>query len=133
MKNLVLFAAAFLAGCGIGLTQAEKDALTPEQSIFKLANEINIAFAPAVAYAQQEKCTDAIVVACHDPKVVAVFLRLREEANAALKTARANPDTAAITLLTGVTRRLLGELQRELLKVKTQGASYDASNRFAFT
>lgn len=133
MKNIVFFAAAFLAGCGVGLTQAEKDALTPDQQIFKLANEINIAFEPAVIYAQQEKCTDVVVVACHDVGVVKIFLRLREEANAALKTARANPDTAAISVLTGITRRLLGELQRELLKVKSQGARYDASNRFAFT
>ncbi len=132
MKNLVFFAAAFLAGCGVGLTQAEKDALTPEQQIFKLANEVNIAFAPAVAYAQQEKCTDTVVVACHDVEVVKIFLRLREEANAALKTARANPDTAAVSIATGIVRRLLGELQGELLKVKSQGASYDTSNRLAF-
>jgi len=125
MKNLILFAAAFLAGCGVGLTQAEKDALTPEQAIFKLANEANIAFEPAVAYAQQEKCTDVVVVACHDPKIVAIFLRLREEANAALKTARANPDTAAVSVLTGAIRRVLAELQRELLKVKSEGASHD--------
>jgi len=132
MKNLIFFAAAFLAGCGVGLTQAEKDALTPDQQIFKLANEINIAFEPAVAYAQQEKCTDVVVIACHDVEVVKVFLRLREEANTALKTARANPDTAAISVLTGVVRRVLGELQRELLKAKSQGASYDTSNRLAF-
>jgi len=133
MKNLVFFAAAFLAGCGIGLTQAEKDALTPEQTVFKLANEVNIAFAPAVAYAQQPKCKAGEAIRCHDPKVVKIFLDLREEANAALKTARANPDTAAVSVATGIVRRLLGELQSELLKVNAQGARYDASNRFAFT
>jgi len=133
MKKLVFFAVAFLTGCGIGLTQAEKDALTPEQQIFKLANEINIAFAPAVAYAQQPLCKEGEAIRCHDKKVVKIFLDLREEANAALKTARANPDTAAISVLTGITRRLLGELQGELLKVKSQGARYDSSNRFAFT
>lgn len=125
MKNPILFALVFLTGCGIGLTQAEKDALTPEQQIFKLANEANIAFAPAVAYALQPKCTDAIAVACHDPKVVKIFLTLREEANAALATARTAPDTAALSVLTGVVRRVLSELQSELLKVKTQGARYD--------
>ncbi len=133
MKNLVFFAAAFLAGCGVGLTQAEKDALTPEQQIFKLANEVNIAFAPAVAYAQQEKCTEIVVVACHDVEVVKIFLRLREEANAALATARTAPDAAALSVLTGVVRRVLSELQRELLKVKSQGASHDRRDRIAFT
>jgi hypothetical protein len=128
MKNPILFVVVFLAGCGVGLTQAEKDALTPEQQIFKLANEANIAFTPAVAYALQPKCTDAIAVACHDPKVVKIFLTLREEANAALATARAAPDTAALSVLTGVVRRVLSELQSELLKVKTQGASHDRRN-----
>ena len=132
MKNGLLLAVAFLAGCGIGLTQAEKDALTPEQQIFKLANEANIAFAPAVAYALQPKCTDAMAVACHDPKVVKIFLTLREEANAALATARAAPDTAALSVLTGVVRRVLSELQSELLKVKTQGASHDRRHIVAF-
>ena len=128
MKNGLLLAVAFLAGCGIGLTQAEKDALTPEQQIFKLANEANIAFAPAVAYALQPKCTDALAVACHDPNVVKIFLTLREEANAALATARAAPDTAAVSILTGIVRRVLAELQSELLKVKTQGASHERRN-----
>ena len=128
MKNALLLLVVFVAGCGIGLTQAEKDALTPAQSIFKVASEINIAFEPAVAYALQEKCTDVVVVACHDPNVVKIMLRLREEANAALKIARGNPDAAALSVLTGVARRVLAELQRELLKVKTQGASHDRRN-----
>lgn len=133
MRKFVFIALAFLTGCGIGLTQAEKDALTPEQSIFKLANEVNIAFTPAVAYAQQPLCEAGEAIRCHDKKVVKIFLDLREEANAALKTARLNPDAAAIAVLTGIVRRLLGELQGELLKVKSQGARYDTINRFAFT
>jgi hypothetical protein len=133
MKNAILFLAAFLAGCGAGLTAEEEAALTPEQKIFKLANEVNIAFEPAVAYAQQPKCTATMVVACHDPNVVKIFLRLREEANAAFKVARADPDLAAVSVATGVVRRILAELQAELLKAKATGASYDASNRFAFT
>ncbi len=129
MKNAILFLAAFLAGCGVGLTKEEAAALTPEQKIFKLANEVNIAFTPAVAYAQQEKCTATRVVACHDPGVVKIFLRLREEANAAFKVARADPDLAAVSVLTGVIRRVLAELQTELLT--TKGARYDTSNRLA--
>ncbi|NIT36968.1 MAG: hypothetical protein GTN49_10805, partial [candidate division Zixibacteria bacterium] len=108
----------------------EEAKLTPEQKIFKLANEVNIAFEPAVAYAQQPKCTATVAVACHDPGVVKVFLRLREEANAAFKIARANPDTAAVSALTAVVRRVLAELQAELLKTKT-GAIHDTSNRLA--
>jgi tartrate dehydratase alpha subunit/fumarate hydratase class I-like protein len=131
MKNAILFLVAFLVGCGVGLTKEEAAALTPEQKIFKLANEVNIAFTPAVAYAQQEKCTATRVVACHDPGVVKIFLRLREEANAAFKVARADVDLAAVSVLTGVVRRVLAELQAELLK--TKGARYDTSNRFAFT
>ena len=130
MKNAILFLAAFLAGCGVGLTKEEEAALTPEQKIFKLANEANIAFTPAVAYALQPKCTATNVIGCHDPGVVKIFLRLREEANAALKVARADPDLAAVSVLTGVVRRVLAELQAELLK--TKGASYDTSNRLAF-
>ena len=131
MKNAILFLVAFLVGCGVGLTKEEAAALTPEQTIFKLANEINIAFVPAVAYAQQDKCTATRVVACHDPGVVKIFLQLREQANAAFKIARADPDLAAVNVLTGVVRRVLAELQTELLK--TKGARYDTSNRFAFT
>jgi len=124
MKNAILFMSAFLAGCGVGLTQAEKDAMTPETAIFKLAEEVNIAFAPAVAYAQQPKCTDTLVIACHDANVVKIFLRLREEANAAFKVARADPDTAAISTLTAAVRRILAEVQRELLKAKATEASH---------
>lgn len=131
MKGAILFLVAFVAGCGVGLTKEEAAALTPEQTIFKLANEVNIAFAPAVAYAQQEKCTATRVIACHDPGVVKVFLRLREEANAAFTLARVDTDLAAVNVLTGVIRRVLAELQTELLK--TKGARNDASNRFAFT
>lgn len=131
MKNAILLFVAFVAGCGVGLTTEEEAALTPDQKIFKLANEANIAFAPAVAYALQPKCTATNVIACHDPGVVKIFLRLREEANAALKVARADPDLAAVSVLTGVVRRVLAELQTELLK--TKGASYDTSNRLAFT
>lgn len=128
-RAAVLFVAALLAACNGGLTQEEEAALTPEQRIYKLANEVNIAFEPAVAYAQQPKCTATRAVACHDPGVVRVFLRLREEANAALDTARANPDTAAISVATAAVRRILAELQTELLK--TKGASHDAGDRLA--
>ena len=128
IRAAIIFLAAALVGCGAGLTKEEEAALTPEQRIFKLANEVNIAFEPAVAYAQQPKCSDTMIVACHDPKVVKIFLRLREEANAALATARANPDTAAISVASGTIRRILAELQAELLKVKTQGASYGTGN-----
>ena len=130
MKNAILFMAAFLAGCGVGLTQAEKDAMTPETAIFKLAEEVNIGFAPAVAYAQQPKCTETRVIACHDVGAVKIFLRLREEANAAFSVARANPDTAAISTLTAAVRRILAELQSELLKSKAQGAHH---GQHAFT
>lgn len=128
IRAAIIFLAAALVGCGAGLTKEEEAALTPEQRIFKLANEVNIAFEPAVAYAQQPKCSDTMIVACHDPEVVKIFLRLREEANAAFKVARANPDTAAISVLSGAVRRILAELQSELLKVKTQGASYGTGN-----
>lgn len=133
MRKFVFIALAFITGCGIGLTQAEKDALTPELAIFKLADEVNIAFMPAVAYAQQPLCKEGEAIRCHDKNVVKIFLDLREEANAALKTARINPDTATVSVLTGIVRRLLGELQSELLKVKTQGARHDTIHRFAFT
>ena len=129
-RAIVLFASLFLAACGAGLTKEEEAKLTPEQKIFKLANEVNIAFAPAVAYAQQPKCSATVAVACHDPGVVKVFLRLREEANAAFAIARGNPDTAAVATLTAVVRRVLAEVQAELLKTQT-GARNDTSNRLA--
>jgi len=131
MRKFVFVAAAFLAGCGIGLTQAEKESLTPAQSIFKLAGEVNIAFEPAVAYASQPKCTPTNVLRCHDPEVVKVLLQLREQANVAFAIARGNPDAAAIAVLANAIRLVLAELQTELLKTKTQGASYDRRNRFA--
>ena len=127
----IALTALALTACGAGLTKEEAAKLTPEQAIFKLSNEVNIAFEPAVAYAQQPRCTETMVIACHDPKVVAIFLRLREEANSAFKLARANPDTAAVATLTAAVRRILAELQAEILKTKTQGASHDAANSIA--
>lgn len=129
---IVFFIAAFIAGCGAGLTKEEAAALTPDQAIFKLANEVNIAFTPAVAYALQPKCTPTNAIRCHDPGVVKIMLALREEANAAFKVARADPTLAAVSVLTGVVRRLLGTLQSELLKTKTQGASYDERDSVTF-
>jgi hypothetical protein len=120
-----------LTGCGLGLTKEEAAKLTPEQQIFKLANEVNIAFEPAVAYAMQPKCSATVVVACHDPKVVKVLLQLREEATAALKIARAQPDTAAAATLASAVRRILGLLQAELLK--TQGVSHGPAGILTFS
>jgi len=131
MRNLIVFVAALLAGCSIGLTKEEAAALTPEQTIFKLANEVNLAFDPAVAYAQQPKCTATRAIECHDPGVVAIMLQLREQANAAFKIARADPDLAAVSVLSGALRRVLAELQTELLKTQLKGARYDQRDRFA--
>ena len=129
-RAIVIFLAALLAGCGAGLTKEEEAKLTPEQKIFKLASEVNIAFEPAVAYAQQPKCTETLAVACHDPGAVKIMLRLREEANAAFSVARGNPDAAAVATLTAVVRRVLAELQAELLKTKS-GARHDTSDSLA--
>lgn len=131
MKKYLFFVVALLAGCAIGLTKEEAAALTPGQTIFKLANEVNLAFDPAVKYAQQPKCTATRAIECHDPGVVKIMLQLREQANAAFKVARADPDLAAVSVLSGVLRRVLAELQAELLKTQLKGARYDERNSLA--
>lgn len=121
---------ALISACGGGLTKEEAAALTPEQKIFKLANEINIAFEPAVAYALQPKCTATVVVACHHAGAVKIMLRLREEATAAISVARGTPDAAAAAVLATAARRILAALQAELLKTQTQGAGYGTAGIF---
>ena len=134
MKHIaVVLLGALISACAGGLTKEETAALTPEQKIFKLANEVNIAFEPAVAYAVQPKCTATVVVACHDARVVKVLLRLREEATAALTVARGQPDAAGAAVLATAVRRILAALQRELLKSKTQGASYGTAGVSTFS
>lgn len=128
----VILLGIVLAACNGGLTKEESAALTPEQKIFKLANEINIAFEPAVAYALQEKCTATVVVACHDPGAVKIMLRLREEATAAINVARGTPDAAAAAVLATAARRILAALQAELLKTQTQGARHGTTSIFTF-
>lgn len=123
MKHIsIVLLTALIGACGGGLTKEEAAALTPEQKIFKLANELNIAFEPAVAYALQPKCTATVVVACHHTGVVKIMLGLREEATAAIKVARGTPDAAGAALLATAVRRILAALQAELLKTQTQGA-----------
>lgn len=128
----VILLGVLISACGGGLTKEEAAALTPEQKIFKLSNEINIAFEPAVAYAMQPRCTATVVVACHDAKIVRVMLQLREEATTALLAARAQPDAAGAAVLATAVRRILAALQAQLLKTQTQGAGYGTAGIFTF-
>ena len=128
----VILLGALISACGGGLTKEEAAALTPEQKIFKLSNEVNIAFEPAVAYAMQPRCTATVVVACHDAKIVRVMLQLREEATIALAAARAQPDAAGAAVLATAVRRILAELQAQLLKTQTQGAGYGTAGISTF-
>lgn len=133
MKHIsVILVSLIIGACGGGLTKEEAAALTPEQKIFKLANEINIAFEPAVAYALQEKCTATVVVACHHAGAVKVMLRLRQEATAAINVARGTPDAAGAAVLATAARRILAALQAELLKTQTQGAENGTADVSAF-
>src|SRR5690554_2085621 len=81
---VLLAAAAILAAC------AHRD-LTPQQQVYELQRELDVALEEVEAYAAQPPCNPdlGIVVACHHPDALAAAVRAGEEADTALDQAEA--------------------------------------------
>jgi hypothetical protein len=94
---------------------ATRAAMTPAHTLYEIQATYNAALAGALVYAEQDRCTELVVVACHDAGVVAALAALDIRIVQAFKVARlatpgADQATAAATL-----RKLLAEFQSELL------------------
>lgn len=63
--------------------------LSPQQRVFALKSEFNLLLDEVVDYANQPPCTATMVVACHDPVVVAQAGNLAFEADGVLDQAEA--------------------------------------------
>lgn len=84
MRYLALPLILLLAACAS--TMAD---LTPQQRVFALKSEFDLLLDQVVDYAEQPPCTATIVVACHDPSVVARAGELAFETDGVLDQAEA--------------------------------------------
>ena len=81
MKPLALLI-LLLAGCAsAGLTPEERAALSPAARVFEARAELNLGLDALLIYARQPTCTQIVILACHDPRVVADGRRLADQAD----------------------------------------------------
>lgn len=83
MKYLIVTLALVLSAC----TSIEAE--TPQQRLYAVQGEFNIALKAAAAYTSQPACTAAVVIGCHKPGVKAGILAGAEEAKGAIDAAKA--------------------------------------------
>ncbi len=88
-----LFAAVVLAGCSLnpvrsGLTDAEKEELTPSQQVFVIEADYLINKSDFADYAEQPRCVPPEVAACHDPRVVKELREIDKRVQLAFQAAR---------------------------------------------
>lgn len=115
---LLLGVMAALAGCAsskLGLEDPEIAALTPEQKVFFYTAQHKFARSIAVSYESQTRCSEVLILACSDKNVVDLLRTADLKLEAALKAARANPDSTNVVLATTAYREFTVLLQKHVL------------------
>ena len=82
-----IFAIAFIAA--LGLAGCASTDLSPQLQVYQLQRQLDDSIAEIEVYAAQPECTDAVVVACHDPEAVDYAVMAAKEADSALDQAEA--------------------------------------------
>ena len=70
--------------CASTIDQETRAAMTPAHTLYEIQATYNAALAGALVYAEQDRCTELVVVACHDAQVVAELAALDTKITAAL-------------------------------------------------
>lgn len=112
---LVVVLVAAMSACPSNIDPATRAAMTPAHTLYEIQVTYNAALAGALVYAEQERCTELVVIACHDPSVVAALAGLDTKITAALSVARLAAGGDAQADAIGVVRKLLAQFQSELL------------------
>ena len=112
---LVVVLVLAMAGCPSNIDPATRAAMTPAHQLYEIQVTYNAALAGALVYAEQARCTELLIIGCHDAQVVAELARLDTAIGTALHVARLAVDGDAQADAVGVVRRLLAEFQSELL------------------
>lgn len=123
--------ALIVGGCGnmgstAGLSDAEKAQLTPTMRVYAAKADFDTLLDKIVAYAEQPQCSETVVVACSDPKVVETANRLAMDVDKALDEAEtvARSGTGDVDSSIGAARQALGTLSAYLVsKQITKGAT----------
>ena len=115
-----------LAACSVtpvrsGLTETEQASLTPEQQLFVAEADYLVNKADFVAYAEQPRCTETLVVGCHDPAVVAEIRGLDKQVREAFSIARVAAGTAEFSVKAEFARSLLARFAAQVAVLTLKG------------
>jgi len=104
-----------LVACVNNIDPDTRAAMTPAHTLYEIQVTYNAALAAALVYAEQDRCTEQRVIACHDVKVVAALAALDLKVGQAIQVARLAAGDDAQAAAIGTVRKLLAEFQSELL------------------
>lgn len=108
--------AVLLVGCfNTAIDPDTRAAMKPAHYLYEIQVTYNAALAASIKYAEQDRCTELLVVSCHDPSVVAALARLDTQIRAAFTVARLATTGDAQADAVAAVRKLLAEFQSELL------------------